>query len=152
MREGGTESDILDQECRAFSRYLTGGEPSDYILEKYRRGHHAIPYRKRPPINSFEDVLVVFAGKGRIRARMGDAYARVFFPHGILRQKLVLLLALLETAPATSAPLTGGGRGSIHAIWSIAASLLAYGLSLLGGLLVLGPMHMVTRSRTPRTA
>ena len=142
----------LDRECRAFSDYLTGEEPTDYIIRKYRAGHAAIPCQSRRPVNPFEVALVGFAGKGRIRARMADAYARIFFPHGALRQKLVLLLAILETAPTTFAPFTRGGRGFPHAVWGITGSLAGFGLSLMAALLVLGPVHLLTRSRTPAPA
>jgi hypothetical protein len=142
--------EVLDKECRTFSRYLLGSEPTDYILRKYRSGHESIPFRSRSQQSTFDSRLVVFAGKGKVRARMSDAYARMFFPHGTLRQKLVLLLAILETSPTSYAPLTRGGRGSTQAIWDITVSLTGFGLSLLGALLVLGPKHMLTRIRTPR--
>jgi len=149
MADAALLTDRLDQECRTFSGYLAGQKPSDYIIRKYRAGHAAIPFQSLRPDDPFEVSLVVFAGKGRTRARMADAYARIFFPHGALRQKLVLLLAILETAPTTYAPLTRGGRGFPHAAWRITVSLAGFGLCLLAALLVLGPMHMLTRSRAP---
>jgi hypothetical protein len=143
--------DVLEKECRTFCRYLTGDEPTAYILRKYRSGQESIPFRSRNPGSPFETLLVVFAGKGTVRARMGDAYARIFLAEGLLRQKLVLLLAILETSPTTYPPLTRGGRGLARAIRDITISLAGFGLSFLGALLVLGPMHILRRSRLPHS-
>ena len=152
MADATRLTDGLEQECRTFSGYLIGAEPTDYIVRKYQAGHAAIPFMSRKLVNPFEVTLVIFAGKGRIRARIADAYARIFFPHGALRQKLVLLLAIMETAPTTFAPFTRGGRGFPHAVWGITGSLAGFGLSLMAALLVLGPVHLLTRSRAPAPA
>jgi hypothetical protein len=132
----------LSAECRALSRYLTGRDPDAYVLARYEAGHRTIPYR-RAGRNPIDGALVLFASKGPIRARIADAYARVFRPHGALRQKITLLLAILENAPATHRRFTSGGSGLAAAIWGIAGALIGFGFSLLAGMLLLGPAHLL---------
>jgi hypothetical protein len=46
-------------------------------------------------------VLVLAAARGPVLARIADAYASVFARRGLLRRKLALLLAILETRLGT---------------------------------------------------
>src|SRR5262245_30972246 len=105
----------LAAECRAFTRYLIGQDPDPYVVARYQDGHAAIPYRRSASRVPIDGALVLFASRGRVRARIADAYARVFRPHGALRQKLTLLLAVLENAPATHRRFTSGGNGLFRA-------------------------------------
>jgi len=139
----------LDQESSAFTRYLAGTRPSDYVSRKYREGHAAIPYRLRNDEDAFDAMLVVVARGGAVRSRVADAYARIFRPHGALRQKLTLLLAILENSPDTHRRFTSGGRGTFAAVAGIAAGLLLFSLSLLAGFIFLGPAHLLLRGRRP---
>ncbi len=141
-----TPADRLDIESRVFSRYLTGHDPSEYVRSRYREGHHAIPYR-RSGYDALDIMLTLVASKGPRRARMADAYARFFRPHGVLRQKLTLLLAVLENAPGTHRSLTRGGRGLAEALLAIAGGILAFGAALVAGMLLFGPMHPFLRGR-----
>ena len=139
----------LDLESAALTRYLAGTGPSDYIRRKYREGHAAIPYRLKGDEDAFDAMLVVVARGGTVRSRVADAYARIFRPHGALRQKLTLLLAILENSPDVHRRFTGGGRGTLAAIAGISASLFIFSISLLAGLLLLGPAHLLLRGRRP---
>jgi len=139
----------LDIESSAFARYLAGVEPGEYVRQKYRDGHRHIPYRLRGDEDALDVALVVMARRGSLRARIADAYARVFRPHGVLRQKLTLLLAILENAPDTHRALTRGGRGGPFALAGILGSLALFVLSLSAGLLVFGPVHWLLRGRRP---
>jgi hypothetical protein len=94
--------------------------------------------------------MVLFAARGGWRVRVADAYARIFRPHGALRQKLTLLLAVLESAPATHREFTSGGSGVAAAIGRSALSLLGFGVAFLTGLLLLGPVHLVLSRARPR--
>jgi len=66
-----------------------------------------------------------------------------------LRQKLTLLLAILENSPDTHRRFTSGGRGTFAAVAGIAAGLLLFSLSLLAGFIFLGPAHLLLRGRRP---
>ena len=132
-----------------FTRYLAGKDPSDYERLKYREGHRAIPYRLKGDEDAMDVALAVIARRGTLRARMADAYARVFRPHGVLRQKLTLLLAILENSPDSHRQYTAGGRGFLLAALAIAGSLVLFLLSLLGGIILFGPMHGFLGGRRP---
>ena len=141
----------LDAECRAFTRYLIRQDPDPYIVLRYREGHRSIPFRRTGQRDAVDGMLILFGSHGGWRARVADAYCRVFRPHGVLRQKLTLLLAILENAPATHRPFTAGGRGMARAIGSSALALLGFGVALSAGIFLLGPGHLVlSRARPPR--
>ena len=87
----------LDLECVVFSRYLIGQRPSEAVLSRYREFHQlplaARELRARP----FDRTLLVLARVHPALTRFADAYARLVLPAGLLRKKLVLTLALLES-------------------------------------------------------
>jgi hypothetical protein len=141
---------ILEQECDVLSRYLTGSRPTPYLTRKYREGHQAIPFNTEPASDPFDAVLVMFARKSPWLARMADAYARRARPHGMLRQKLTLLLAITENAPPHYRDLTSGSsHGSMsRALLSTTVSLGAFGLALTAGAFMLGPLHLLLSFRT----
>lgn len=132
-----------------FTRYLAGRDPSDYVRLKYRDGHRSIPYRLKGDEDAMDVALAVIARRGPRRARMADAYARVFRPHGVLRQKLTLLLAILENSPDSHRQFTAGGRGLLFAVFAIAGSLVLFLLSLLSGIILFGPIHGFLGGRRP---
>jgi len=149
--EAGRAGPALDAECRAFTRYLIRQDPDPYTVARYQDGHRGIPFRRTGRRDAVDGMLVLFASHGGWRARVADAYARVFRPHGVLRQKLTLLLAILENAPATHRQLTSGGRGIGGAIGRVALALLGFGVALLVGVFLLGAAHLVlSRARPPR--
>jgi len=89
-------SSPLAKECRVFSRYLTGMEPNNYILEKYEACHQHVDFTAR----DFHDkLLLTLAGKGFFLTRMSDAYSRFFRADSLVRKKLAYLVAILEVSP-----------------------------------------------------
>lgn len=135
----------LDRECTVFTRYLVGGTPTDALRLAYREGHEGIPFRHEagPQTIALDRWALSVARLGPLGVRAADAYHRFFHPHGALRQKLTLLLAILEHAPPFHVGLNRGvGGGPLRALLGLAGVGLAFGLSLLGGLVVLGPVHV----------
>ena len=85
----------LERESRAFSRFLTGGLPNEYVTNTYVRAHMLQPtYNMGSP---FELWCVAFARRGPLFTRLADAYAVFFAGTSLLRRKLVLMYAILET-------------------------------------------------------
>ena len=149
--EPGLAGPALDAECRAFTRYLIRQDSDPYTIARYQGGHRGIPFRRTGKRDAVDGMLVLFASHGGWRARVADAYARVFRPHGVLRQKLTLLLAILENAPATHRQFTAGGTGMAGAIGRAGLALLGFGAALLAGVFLLGPAHLVlSRAKPPR--
>ncbi len=143
----------LRQECEAFSRYLAGARPTEYVLARYRAGHGGIPYRADSRVHPL-DVRLVDAGRqGGVSLQAADAYSRFFRPHGPLRQKMILLLAILESSPPAHEGLHSAAR--VPAIAGLAAVAGQVGLSLgclALGVLRFGPLHARLRLRDRRGA
>jgi len=83
----------LERECRTFASYLVGIQPTPYVCDKYVAAHaDALECRGR-----FDKLLMRLARLGSVGTRMADSYARIFMPRAVIRKKLVVLLAILET-------------------------------------------------------
>jgi hypothetical protein len=86
----------LRRECRVFTRHLIRSDPGDYIVARYIEAH-----RLRPVFTAtsrFDRFLCAFARVSPFMTRFADAWSAVFAPTAVLRRKLVLLLAMLESA------------------------------------------------------
>jgi NADH dehydrogenase len=127
----------LDAECRAFTLHVIGREADDYVHAKYRAAHDRLAALHSR--DAFDLFLVRFARRGRLLTKLADAYAAVAMPSSVLRRKLVLLLAILETCPPYHRILdepAGGGpvRASARLVvtcFFAAASLVAAAAILL---------------------
>ena len=138
----------LDQECRTFTRYLVRREPTAYVIGKYRAAHAASPAMQSGGQGGgrFDVRLTAIARRHPLLAVTADAYARMFAPRGLLRKKLVLLLAILETSPvffrdvdldrAPPLPLQAAALGVRFAVFAVA---------LLVGTVLFFPLRIVTR-------
>jgi len=139
----GESRPALERECRTFTRYLTGRDPNDYVTLKYTNGQRAV-VRNAPAVSLFDAALVRFATLGPWRTRIADAYARVFCPRGVLRWKLILMIAILENTKGFHQNFTAGGDGSRPAAaLRIAGAVTAFILALGAGVLVLGPRQLL---------
>ena len=88
----------LARECRVFTRHLIGTDPGDYVVARYIEAHHARTVFT--PVSRLDRFLCAFAGAAPLMTRFADAWSAVFAPTAVLRRKLILLLAMLEsTAP-----------------------------------------------------
>jgi hypothetical protein len=132
----------LDRESDVFARYLAGGGADEYLRRKYREAHAAGALGAQG--TTFDRALLAVARRGPWCARLADAHARVFAPGGLLRRKLVLVLALLECcAPErVDAPRSRSALGFVaRAAWLAAGFAL---LSALSALLFL-PLRLACR-------
>ena len=135
----------LGAECRVFSRYLARQEPTLYVLSSYQRLCRLDPL-SLAPLSLIDRGSLGLARRGSVPARVADAYARIFRPYGPLRRRLILLLAILENSPPSDGPLNAAREGSRAGILvGMVLTLLAGGLALLAGILLLGPLHLGSR-------
>lgn len=139
------ESSVLGRECEVFSGYLIARPPDAYVLAKYAEAHRLAPHYAGG--SRFDRLLVGFAASGMFFAGLADSYACLFARQCILRRKLILLLAILEScAPARGfldaveptpvflLSLQLLGRGVLFVIRALAAALVFLPLQLaLGG-------------------
>ena len=132
----------LEHECRTFTRYLVGHEPSPYVVAKYCDAHSSSPAFRG---DRFDERLVVVARWHPVTALVTDAYATIFAPHSALRKKLVLVLAILEVSPPFCRELENlqGGGLATQAL-RVGARLLVFTPALLVGVIMLLPVRLLT--------
>ena len=91
------EDHALFIECQIFCKYLVQQKPDAYITQKYQQAHQsgniALPKTDEP----FERWLMLVARIHPFMTRLADSYSRLLFPSSIVRKKLVLLVAILES-------------------------------------------------------
>jgi hypothetical protein len=144
MMLSGAGEPALEAECRLFTRVLVSGSPDAYITRKYIEAHRVGD--DYLPHGTFDRILLSLAGRGAWAARIADAHARLFSPSAVLRKKLILLLAILETSAPYYRRIDEPGRGG----WFVLPLRLAFAglraavLLIAGGLLLL-PVQFVCR-------
>ncbi len=143
----------LGLECRVFTGYLAGRTPDEYIRLRYERGHARIPYRLAGGLTAADRAILRVARLGTVPARMADIYSRFFRPTGALRQKLVLLFAVLENSPETQAWFNSAAEGGpVTLIGGLAVSGLASAFLLVAGIVCIGPLHLLAGASDGRGA
>lgn len=140
VRQGIDEVELMS-ECRRFARYLANVEPSAYQVSKYV-DYHAV--RPTAPRSAFDRRLLNFARSGPIGLRLADAYSGAFFRSGRLRAKLILTLAVLESASPTYRVFqTADGPGLRTMAQLLFRSAVALGLLAIS-VLCLAPAHLLS--------
>lgn len=131
-----------DQElAREFGRlawHIAQQETTDYQAGKYIEFHHC---RHPAPHGSFDALLYRVSSRGGLRLRLADAYSGALYRTSLLRAKLTITLAILESsAPgyaALDAPGTGRFPPLLRLLWRVASA--AY--ILLAAAVVFAPIH-----------
>ena len=97
------------------------------MRRKYTEAHaHSLPAPNR-----FDALLVRVARNGAIGTKLADSYARIFAPQALLRKKLVLLLAILETCAPSFRLIDEVDSGSrIVLLLRISARAAIFGIAL----------------------
>jgi hypothetical protein len=136
------------------TRYLVGGPAPAPVVDAYVAGHARIPFATSPePVRPdvLDRALVRRAGHSPLQARAADSYARFARPGGPLRQKLALLLAILESTPPYHQSLNAGaGGGPVRAAGGLAGAGIAFLGSLALGALLFAPVHVRARLAVDR--
>ena len=87
----------LYNECRAFCRYLLDTEPTEYVSKKYCDAHHQKGRELDLSSALFDRILGRLSQGNRLCTGLVDAYTRMFCKRSIIRKKLILVLAILES-------------------------------------------------------
>jgi len=124
--------EILDLECRIFTKYLAGEDPAGDVLQAYQRAHTVSTVAPdAPPPGPVDRALLRIARVGPRCTRGADGYAAVFAKATLLRRKLVLLVAILESRGDTASKIDSAEPGP-RWMW-----MLQIGAQALGSVVVL---------------
>jgi hypothetical protein len=125
-------SDALKEEGEQIARYLTGVPPPPDVLERYVEAHTLL---FREAVSPTERASVLFVRRHAWALPYADAGLAILRPHSRLRNKILLMFALLETTPdfidlffAESLSKTGvlvrmvgtAAKGVVHVILGVA--------------------------------
>ncbi|NNG15086.1 MAG: hypothetical protein HKM89_01310 [Gemmatimonadales bacterium] len=144
-------AESLRREAEVFTRYLVARSPSDYVAAKYRDGHRVIPYRRLTGTLPIDELLVRVARRGVALAWLADTYGRIFRHDGPLRQKLVLLTAILESSPSFHENMTGSRSTSrVRVYLTLLGMGLGFVVRLAVAMLVFGPVQLVGALTGPK--
>jgi hypothetical protein len=121
---GSLPSDLIIRECDVFHRYLMGAAAPEDVLTAYRRAHEVGGVEARGVAEPLDRALLGVARNGPAWTRIVDAYAAVFAKSSLLRRKVVLLLAILESRGSSSEALDTAMPGS-RLVWTAQVALCA---------------------------
>jgi len=110
----------FEMEAEALGRYLLGSAPSPGEIERYIRGSRAL----FPDAPRREAAVIAFALRRRWALPLLDGACGLVDPDSLLRRKLILMLAILETSPErvqAFEPITGP-RAAVLAMLLLRAS------------------------------
>jgi NADH dehydrogenase len=93
----GRDAELHERECRVFSRYLTGQLPEAGMCEKYSEALASRQHRLLEVHGRFDALLLRLAAVHPLLTRFTDIYSRFCYSDSVLRRRLVMLLAVLET-------------------------------------------------------
>ncbi|HTF88381.1 MAG TPA: hypothetical protein VK843_08225 [Planctomycetota bacterium] len=142
MAELSLQAQELARECGTWCRYLAGLEPSPALVERFLDAHARGIVEPEGSECRFDRALVRIARRGTFLAQMCDVHSRIFRPAGLLRRKLVLALALLETDAKSHARVDQvEPRSKLRLTLVVAAWIARFALLALLGLLILVPVR-----------
>lgn len=136
----------LERECAVFTRALLGVAPSAYVVDRYVTAHR---HREELTASTARDLaLLRVARRGAWWCRLADAFAARFRRTGVLRAKLVVLVAILETAPPFYRTIDPPGRSVPVTILELAGRGIAAIAATVVAVIVVGPVVLLA-SRQP---
>lgn len=136
----------LARECDIFCRYFAGQPATSFVAQKYTEAHARD--RRYEPQNAFDRILLGWAAASPLAAQWCDSYACLFARGSLLRKKLVLLAAILES----SAPEHGFDEQiqdvrAAEVILRMAGRGMLLAVRLAVALLFIAPVHFVCAVR-----
>lgn len=144
------DADQIEHECQAFTRHLLGVDADRAVVQTYRAALEALPALGVE--GPWERALLTLARRGVTGVRCADAFAALFARASVLRQRLVILLAILETRAPYSDRIDaalGGSRPWVFA--RLAGRGLRSLLYLVAGALWLVPVRLALGTRGGKT-
>lgn len=148
---GGQSPEMIDEhaaDCDTFTRYLCGTPADDYIRGKYAVALELLnTAAEDEPIDR---ALLEAGRRGGFHLTSADCYAKFFRPRTALRQKLIIVLAIIENAPNTHRYLnSAAGGGFFLTILRIFALLTGTAIAMTAGVLRFGPRQFTAQRVAP---
>lgn len=135
----------LERECDVFARYLGASAGDPYVKAQYVAAHEA-GVVELAGTNAFQRRVVSLASSAPWSLRALDVHSRVFANGGLLRRKLVLLLAILETRAPHDAELDTPTAGSHAGLFLRMAWIgLVFVVLLIASTIALAPVALLPR-------
>jgi hypothetical protein len=133
----------LARECDVLCRFLVDAPATAHVRAAYARGHRSNPLLAARA-RGFDRVHVAVAAWHPLAARLADSYARLCRPAGVLRHKLVLLLAILEScAPSYEAFERPDGRSPAGVILALVWQSALFAITAAAALVLFAPIHAI---------
>lgn len=133
---------LLGRECVVFCQYLTGTKPNEYVIRKYEAAHRVGSVGGAGGHDPFDILLLKLARINPLATRVVDTYAALSFESCLLRRKLVLLLAILESCAPSHSYLDAVDKGPFLFL-KIAQGVLSWFFVLLIAGIFLLPLRIV---------
>jgi hypothetical protein len=87
----------LETEARTFGRYLVGRVPPRELIERYERANRTL---LSGPVSERDAALLAFIHRHSWSVSLLDAASGVLSRASLLRSKILIMSAILETSPA----------------------------------------------------
>ncbi len=144
MESDHTIIKFLDQECIAFSNYLINQEPNSYVMDKYREAHRASETLRNLKPDPFDSLLLNLCRMSGVTAKLVDSYSSLFLRRSVVRKKMVVLLAILESCAPTYTIFDTTDPGGIltHLARMIAQGFM-FCVSVVLAMVLLMPIHLM---------
>src|SRR5262245_14315091 len=127
-------SDPLRREGAALARYILGRDAPEQAVARYGEGCRHLFAGHVGPADAAMLPLVL---SQRWSLPCLDAAAGLLLPRSLLRQKLILMLAILETMPELADDFLPRERPRLGLVLGLVASGAATGLKTIMGMLIL---------------
>jgi NADH dehydrogenase len=137
---------VIEKECKIFAIYITGQPPSEYVTAQYAAAVLAHGLASDDDLSCFDWATLALGRSGSAFTRGADAFCSIFARKGVLRRKLIILAAILESVAPTSEALD---RVTSRSAAGTLVSLIGYGaaftVSFLLGATILVPAAALCR-------
>jgi hypothetical protein len=134
----------LAREFERLARYLGTRSPTPAATAAYVSAHPSVV---AVPADRLDRWLVAVGRRSGIGCARADTYARLARPHGVLRRKLVLALAVLESSATSHADYDTARSSTTLSAWlAIVGQGTWWAAQLALALILLGPVHLVARA------
>lgn len=134
----------LKRECLLMTRYLIGQDPSDYVISKYIDAHKYSEMVEDMHLKPFDRFLLRAAVQNTFFLKVIDAYSAIFARSSVLRNKLILMVAILEScAPSYRRFEAHETSPKIITLIDLIGKGIGFAITFASALLFVIPAHIV---------